>query len=88
MMQNNKVGRPRIWFTDEELTLARMIFSQGTITVPPACICGNKTYRYGLKHELVTAICEKCGYERVYHPHREQWSLYRGFNKKHFKEVP
>ena len=72
MMQNSK-GRPREWFTDEELTLARMIFSQGLITVPSACICGNRTYRYGLKSDIVTAICDKCGYQRHSNPYKEKW---------------
>jgi hypothetical protein len=62
----DKGGRPRKFFTEEELITAKKLLKY-MLVKPKRCSCGNNMYTYGFYNNgAIVARCMACGYRKYY----------------------
>lgn len=78
MSVNHQNGRPRKFFTNEELVLAKKILKY-LVRNPQECVCGANNYSFGFYvdnegiQEVLMARCMICGYRRYYNLITKDW---------------
>ena len=69
----NNVGRPRKFFTEDELILAKRILLI-LIEKPGVCICGNNNYSFGYySGSGLISKCLCCGHRKRYNAAFRKW---------------